>query len=286
MNNTKHTAMLTAIELKESLRQLKTGEKEWEAEQKGLLIGSMLEHIGSTDYTLRDDYIYGTFCKLALEKKLDQSLLSELLEKCLTDNMLFKGIGEVESDLVFTRSFTTLLIAVILYTDNESNFLSEEKIKEVKENMILYMEAEKDLRGYVPEKGWAHSIAHAADVFDELAKNRYADKEMFATLLSTLWKRVFVSESVYLHDEEERILLPITEMLKRGLAPAIVSNLLEELPAETAKQKDRLPEEQYWFLIANVKKFLKSFYIRIDGTPELAELQVDVRKCLADYTYF
>lgn len=286
MNKTEDTAMLTAIELKEILKQLQTGQKDWEGEDKDLLIRSMLEHIGSTDGTLRDTYIYGTFCKLVSEKKLEEDLQKELLDKCLTSDMLFNGIGDTDNDQVFMRSFTTLLIALILYSDNESNFLSTEKINEVKEKMIVYMQAEQDLRGFVAEKGWAHSIAHAADVFDELAKNRYADKEVFAQLLSPLWKKAFVTESVYLHDEEERILLPIIEMLKRGLAPAIVGNLLAELPAETAKQKDSLKEEQYWFLIANTKKFLKSFYIRIDGTTELAELQKDIRKCLADYTYF
>ena len=164
---------ITALELKEILRPIQSGEKEWDAENEQLLIPAMLEHIGSTDSILRDTCIYGTFCKLILEKQLDKGLLEEMLEACLADEMLFHGIGEAESDSVFTRSFTTLLIALILYSDNESGFLSGEMIVEVKEKLLVYMEAEKDLRGFVPGKGWAHSIAHAADAFDELAKKRH-----------------------------------------------------------------------------------------------------------------
>lgn len=282
MIKTENAVPLSSGALKEILENIQTGETRWEEENEPLLLTSMLEHIGSTDYTLRDDYIYGTFCKLALEKKLDQSLLTELLEKCLTDNMLFKGIGEVESDLVFTRSFTTLLIAVILYTDNESNFLSEEKIKEVKEKMILYMEAEKDLRGYVPEKGWAHSIAHAADALDELAKNRFADAQMHVELLTALWQKAWVAESVYLHDEEERLIVPIVAMIQKGMAPELVEGLLTGLTEEIHKQKEQLAEEHYWFLMANAKKFLKSFYLIIEGDEELVTLQKNVRICLME----
>ncbi|RAZ81251.1 DUF2785 domain-containing protein [Planococcus halotolerans] len=281
MNKTEHPALLTAPELKEILKQIQLGEKEWDGEDGDVLIASMLEHIGSTDSTLRDAYIYGTFCKLEMEKKLDDSLLKELLDTCLTTDMLFKGIRETGRDSVFTRSFTTLLVAVVLYSDNESEFLSEEKINEVKNKMIVYMNAEKDLRGFVAGKGWAHSIAHAADVFDELAKSRFTDPEMFAELLSPLWKKALVSDTVYIHDEEERILNPIVEMLKRGLDFQVVESLLQELPADMEKRKAQLEEENYWFLIANSKKFLKSFYIQIEDSSELSELQESIRSCLS-----
>ncbi|WP_084243721.1 DUF2785 domain-containing protein [Planomicrobium okeanokoites] len=281
MNKTEHPALLTALELKEVLKQIQTGKKVWSEEDGDMLITSMLEHIGSTDSTLRDAYIYGTFCKLAMEKKLDDSLLSALLNTCLTDDMLFKGIGEAGTDSVFTRSFTTLLIAVVLYRDNESSFLSEDKINEVKNKMVSYINTEKDLRGFVAWKGWAHSIAHAADVFDELAKNRFANAEMFTELLSPLWKKAFVSAGVYIHDEEERILNPIVEMLKKGLDFQVVESLLQKVPADMKMRKAQLEEENYWFLIANAKSFLKSFYIQIEDSKELSELHKSIRSCLA-----
>lgn len=137
-----------------------------------------------------------------------------------------------------------------------------------------------DLRGFVAGKGWAHSIAHAADVFDELAKSRFADTKMFTELLSPLWNKAFVSDTVYVHDEEERIIIPIVEMLKRGLDFQVVESLLQNLPAEMEKRKELLEEEDYWFLIANAKKFLKSFYIQLEDLSELSELQKSIRDCL------
>ena len=41
----------------------------------------------------------------------------------------------------------------------------------MKDKLISYVNREKDVRGYVREKGWAHCMAHVADAFDELVKN-------------------------------------------------------------------------------------------------------------------
>ncbi|WP_203333620.1 DUF2785 domain-containing protein [Planococcus beigongshangi] len=280
MDKTEHVALLTAAELKEFLKKIHSGVEGWEEEKSEVIIASMLEHIGSSDSLLRDTYIYGTFCNLVLEKRLDESLLGEMLGACLTDKLLFHGIGEVDTDSVFTRSFTTLLIALILYSDNESHFLSAKTVSEVKEKLIVYLDAENDLRGFVPGKGWAHSIAHAADAFDELAKNPFADMEMQAELLGALWNKAFVSDSVYLHDEEERILVPILDMLNRELDFEIIESLLQKLPADILQQKEFLQEENYWFLMANAKKFLKSFYMQIEGKDELGKVQQTIKECL------
>ncbi|WKL05120.1 DUF2785 domain-containing protein [Paenibacillus amylolyticus] len=35
---------------------------------------------------------------------------------------------------------------------------------------MLQCKKERDYRGYDEEKGWAHAIAHAADVLDDLAQ--------------------------------------------------------------------------------------------------------------------
>lgn len=282
MNETEFPALLAAEEVKNILKKIRSGEREWEEDDGQELLPSMLKYIGSTDSELRDSLIYGTFCKLTNEKKWDNGLLEEVLNRCLTDEMLFNGIGGNGTDSVLTRSFTTLLIALVLYSDNESPFLTADAVDEVKRKMVDYLENEKDLRGFVPGKGWAHSIAHASDVFDELGKSRYADQEMYAELLEGLWKKAFVADSVYIHDEEERILIPILEMVKRGMDPEILQGWLERLPAEMARQKEGLEEEKYWFLIANAKKFLKSFYIEMEDLSEWSELRKSIRDCLAE----
>ena len=269
-------------ELKIILSDIKSGEKTWETEEKVLIVNSMIEQIGSIDRELRDQLIYTSFFQLIIEKNLlEHELLTELLEVALND-LLLKGVGEEGTDTVFTRSFTTLLIALILSRDNEDDFLNQNTILRVKDKLMEYITLEKDLRGFVAEKGWAHSIAHVADAFDELAKSKKVHKEHFGGMLRVLWNKVLVSNSVYIHAEDERILVPILEMLEHGLDIEELELLLKQMPDELKNRKGMISEEEYWFLNANCKMFLKSFLIEVQKNSKLFPLQKSIECCLGE----
>lgn len=281
MSSLTNTVPLKEHELKEVLKAIQSGEKKWDEENKVFIVKSMIVHIGSTDSELRDQLIYNTFCQLILKNQLDHELLSELLDICLSD-LLFKGIGENGTDTVFTRSFASLLIAAILYKDNEDNFLSQSMLYKIKDKLIDYINLEKDLRGYVPVKGWAHSIAHVADAFDELVKKPKVNQEFYLDVLKSLWNKIFVSTSVYIHDEDERILIPILEMLNNGLEHGEIEKLMRNVKMELKIRKEQIDEEEYWFLYSNCKTFLKSFYIKVNSNCNLTPLQKSIEKCLSE----
>lgn len=69
-------------------------------------------------------------------------------------------------------------MGLILGADNHHPFLSEKEFKFVKNRAYDYVEKENDVRGYIAGKGWAHSLAHAADTLDEIAKHAYATEEV------------------------------------------------------------------------------------------------------------
>ncbi|MEK4908099.1 DUF2785 domain-containing protein [Niallia sp. FSL M8-0099] len=217
MNLIENIIAMKEQELKYFLGNDKLDEITSDEKTKQKVILSMLKHIGSPDSELRDNLIYQTFCQFILESKLDNDLLIEILDICISDQFLFKGIGEKNTDSVFTRSFTSLLIALILYQDNRDDFLSRAKILEVKDKLISYVHLEKDVRGYVREKGWAHSVAHAADAFDELVKNKKMKQSNYPEIVKAILGKIYQSESVYIHDEEERMIIPIVQMADNGL---------------------------------------------------------------------
>lgn len=284
--NYKNSVPIKAIELKKALTEIKSGERVWEEESKIIIIKSMMEHIGSTDSELRDKLIYSSFYQLIIEtNKIEHELLTELLDLCLSD-LLFKGIGENQTDTVFTRSFTTLLIALILYRDNEDNFLAQEKVFKIKDKLIEYIILEKDLRGYISVKGWAHSIAHVTDAIDELVKSSKIDRKYYLEILKVLWNKVFVSNYVYIHDEDERILIPILEMLHNGLEQEEIETFIHNIPIELKIRKEQMEEENYWFLYSNCKTFLKSFYIKVKTNSELIPLQKSIEKCLTEISLY
>jgi Protein of unknown function (DUF2785) len=271
---------LNENELKRILIDIKSGEKEWNDVDRILVVNSMINHIGSTDAELRDQLVYTSFFRMIIEdNQLEAYLLIELLDISLSQ-LLYKGVGEIGTDSVFTRSFTTLLIALILYRDNKENFLTQTTIEKVKDQLIQYIKNEKDLRGYVPGKGWAHSVAHAADTFDELVKNPKISGDLYPEILQPLWSKMFVSDSVYIHHEDERMVTPIVEMLNNGMEVEEIERLLQNIPAEMKAQKEYLAEEEYWFLIFNCKAFLKSFYVKINGESKFDSIQKSIERCL------
>ncbi len=93
---------------------------------------------------------------------------------------------------------------------------------------------------------------------------------------------MLVSESVYLHNEDERVLTPIVEMLHHGLEVSEVEELLQRIPQEFIEQKARLESEKYLFLVHNVRGFLKSFHLKIHRDSKLEALQERIERCLQD----
>ncbi|MCR8854003.1 DUF2785 domain-containing protein [Lysinibacillus fusiformis] len=272
--------ILMADDLKDKLSALKQGHTTWEQENQEQLLQSMLAHIGSTDSELRDTYIYSSFYEWILEKNLlDHRCLTELWHYCL-DHLLLNCIEEEESDGVFTRSFTTLLVALILARDLEDNFLSQDNIEEGQTKLLAYVKAEMDVRGFVPGKGWAHSVAHVSDAIDELVKNPKIKKTAYGDILHALWFIYLQPHYIFIHDEDERLLVPIFAMLERGLAQNEVVHLIQQMPATLSTLKDQLDEANFYIVRFNSKTLLKSFFIQTNHQAQYASLHESIVTCL------
>ncbi|MGE0995272.1 DUF2785 domain-containing protein, partial [Bacillus sp. GMa5/2] len=201
------------------------------------LSSSMLEHIGVTDSYLRDKLIYSTFYHLIKNRYLSHTQLQKLLLESIGEKYLLYKIHSDDEDAVFTRAFTTLLIALIIDADTTHNFLSQNDILTVKDQLILYMNNEHDFRGYVQDHGWAHSIAHASDTFKALVHNPKLETLHYEEILKTLLNKVFVHSIYYKYEEDERLVYPIVAMLQNGLKEEILILALRDLVAQLPVQK-------------------------------------------------
>lgn len=222
----------------------------------------MLEHIGTLDGYLRDQLIYSTFSHLISRDYFLEAQLEKLLMLTLEEKYLYYGITSDNANSVFTRSFTTLLIALILCADNKTNFLTQETIVTVKEKLVDYMNMEIDLRGYVQPYGWAHSIAHASDAFDALIHNPKLAPQYYEELAHCLLNKIFVYSIVYHFDEDERIITPLLSMVSLGFSQKQLFDTIRAKLNLLPLYKTRLPINEYCNLCSNVKTFLRSLYFR------------------------
>src|ERR1044071_2423833 len=122
----------------------------------------LFSYLSSTDPELRDDIAYGVYANWLKREVYSKETIKSHIDRLMAN--LGKGIGETESDTVFLRTFSILLLAEIVHNDNKKQFLDKNQGKTIFEKALWYLDAEKDPRGYIPVKGWAHALAHTADL--------------------------------------------------------------------------------------------------------------------------
>src|SRR5215216_4241345 len=156
----------------------------------------LFSYLGSTDPKLRDDISYIVYANWLKREMFSAQAVKSHVDQLLSN--LDKGIGETESDTVFLRAFSILLLAEIVHNDNKKSLLDKDQVKKILEKGIWYIGAEKDPRGHIPAKGWAHALAHTADLLLLLARNRYIDGGDLWSMLATIaYKMVHSTNYVY-----------------------------------------------------------------------------------------
>jgi len=229
------------------------------------LIDRMLDNIGSVDPELRDTLIFNSFGKLILEDYLTISQMKHILDVCF--NNLFFDIGQQVSDSVFTRSFSALVMALILEKDREKRFLPDDIATELIDGSMKYLQLEKDIRGYVEGKGWAHSIAHGADLLAEAIRHPCFKIQLSSECLETIKLCLFKDnpdELPNVDDEEERLIFAVEALMEKGMTYSdidiwtlAISDELKEL-AETEGYSIEFFRKK-----TNVVNFLRAFYFRL-----------------------
>ncbi|MYL64458.1 DUF2785 domain-containing protein [Bacillus hwajinpoensis] len=270
------------MELKQALKEL--NRNEFQGDLNDLLI-HMLHQIGSTDPVLRDELIYTTFGKLVTEDFLRKEQLTYLLNTCLDDEHLFYRIGERGTDSVFRRSFSVLVVALILEKDRESRFLSENRIAAVREACFRYLREEQDTRGYVEIKGWGHSIAHGADAMTEVIRHPLFDIGKMDECLEVIQECLFKEATTYVDDEDERLLFAIEALLDQGLSEEHLSKWIESLSTELEGlfQQNGYSVEVF-HIKGNVLSFMKSCYFRLIMKGEFLEARSMIEKVVERWT--
>ncbi|MFD1851816.1 DUF2785 domain-containing protein [Oceanobacillus bengalensis] len=239
------------------------------------LIDRMLDNIGSVDSELRDTLIFNTFGSLILEDYLTKKQMEHILEDCLS--YLFLDIGQKESDSVFTRSFSALVIGLILEKDRQQRFLSDDVLIQVFEESITYLRLENDIRGYVKGKGWAHSIAHGADLLTEAIRHPHFNIVLSSKCLEIIKICLFkesTSEAPYVDDEEERLIFAVEALMEKGLTDSDIAIWVLSISNEL---KELLENEGYrlsfFWKRTNVVNFLRGFYFRLLYKNDCLKLQ-------------
>ena len=249
----------------------------------GELTKKLFSYLGSVDPELRDDIayiVYANFLKREIYSKDDiRAHVNELLSNLET------GIGEVKSDTVFLRTFSVLLLAEIVHNDNKKPLLDEGQIQAILAKGLWYLDAEKDPRGHIPVKGWAHALAHTADLMLVLGRNRQTTKDDLEQILKAISNKLIDSTNwVYIHGEDERLANAVVAVLGRDLVSAeFLNDWLKSFTEPEKSWEGAYMEEGQVKAFHNVRNFLRSVWIAVhssDDLPQKAEIETAVFESL------
>lgn len=226
-----------------------------------LYINQLLVDLGNTDSFIRDENAYPKLMNLILNHQLEDEYLIDITERLIQN--LFVGIGNKDDDTVFLRSFSLLVLVGIIKRDESLNFLPESLGNDLFNSFFDYFIKEVDIRGYVNEKGWAHSIAHAADLATVLIESRFYEYDYAQFFLFGLKRNLFKlnGDIPYIDDEEERLVFIVDALLNKGLG---INELIIWLNDMNDDLLDLKPEGLiYYRTKKNIEGFLKSLYFRV-----------------------
>ena len=236
------------------------------------LTAELFVYLGSSDPELRDEIAYQTFANFLKRGYLSDEEIAIYITSLLGN--LETGIGERDTDSVFLRSFSVLFLAEIIHNDNKAPSLKKPILKTILEKALWYMEAERDPRGYVNEKGWAHALAHTADLFLVLAKNPNTGSREHNRMLNAISKKLVGSTDwVYIHGEDDRLSRAALEILRRDtLSSAFIKKWLKSfLKPDSGSWNGAWTNEETARAYFNVRNFLRSLYLQVTTEEELPQ---------------
>jgi len=239
---------------------------------------ALLQNFSTTDAELRDELTYMILAYAIINQETADRLSARqreaLLLICIDEAHLFYHVSEADTDRVFMRSFSLLIIAALLYADAKFQQISEEATRETQTALLRYAREERDWRGYIKGKGWAHSIAHLADALDEIAQNRYMTQADREGVMHTLTYLATLPEPLC-YEEDDRLSFAAYRLIAPGMvADAFLETWVESLFVTRTEEVPGLTEQDviHWIRAANAKNFLRSLYFRLHWNQKVPAL--------------
>ena len=126
------------------------------------LTAELTRMLGSPDPDQRDGIAFPT-----LATWIERGVYDDLLAG-LGDGMtagLTRGLGEQDTDTVFRRSFSALVLAVCLEHTNRHDLVGPDTILRWGDQLVTWWVRERGhpRSGVADGRGWAHAVAHGAD---------------------------------------------------------------------------------------------------------------------------
>lgn len=243
------------------------------------LTAELTTMLGSVDPVQRDEVAYPVLATW-IERGVYDDLLSGLGDGMATG--LLVGLGERDTDTVFRRSFSTLVLAECIQRDNAAALVPPGKVLEWGDRITTWFVRERDTRGFVDGKGWAHTVAHGADALGCLAGSPHFWIHELTVLLDVIADRLLLpTGAVFTAGEPDRLAAATMTVLRRNLVPlGIVEPWVARLTATASAQPPGAGDP--FLRRGNPEAFLRALHLQLLLAGDAPEIRSDLLLVLGD----
>ncbi|HSF35436.1 MAG TPA: DUF2785 domain-containing protein [Nocardioides sp.] len=245
------------------------------------LTAELTTMLGSTDPEVRDGTAFP-----ALATWIERGVYDDLLAG-LGDGMvagLSVGLGESGTDTVFRRSFSALIVGACLERDNEQHLLPVGKILDWGDRVAVWFLTELDTRGFVPDKGWAHAVAHGADTLGALGESPHLGAAEHEAVLDVLAERL-LRQSVdqpLTAGEPDRMAAAAMQILRRDtLGTDVLEPWVHRLGAAANPFGGPVDHDPY-APTAAPQAFLRALFLQLSLSPSPPAIRSDLLLVVID----
>jgi hypothetical protein len=237
------------------------------------LTEELFSYIGHTDPEFRDAIAYETFANWLDQDRYTLEQIRPYIPRLVIN--LQTGLGERDTDTVFTRAFSILFLAEIIHHDNKDPFLEKDDVQSILVKGLTYLKEERDPRGYIPEKGWAHTLAHTADLLYVLSSNRFLARAELEQILNAITEKLTEPiDWVYPYGEDDRLVQAVLGAIQRKLLDEFFYKqwLNSFLFTEGKRRpwKGSFANQPIHNAYFNSRNFLRSLYLKVLEKGKLA----------------
>ncbi|ERI93407.1 hypothetical protein HMPREF1982_01831 [Clostridiales bacterium oral taxon 876 str. F0540] len=240
----------------------------------------LMDYIGDIDGELRDDLLWSVLAAWIMEDVLTPEEAHDIFVIALDEKHVLNGLGEI-NDTVFCRTFSVEAVACIIYKHRK--FLSDSDILRAFNTVLKFYNEDRDVRGYVEGKRWAHGAAHGADALMELAQCEVIGYEGLKEILASIHKKININYYGYINNEDERMISAVKAVLERDIIP---KEEIEEWIRSFGNIEKKGIVPDYLFTEHNVTLFLKSLYFRLVDNTKYEQIAKVVKEVLKKTSRF
>ncbi|MBL0847750.1 MULTISPECIES: DUF2785 domain-containing protein [Mammaliicoccus] len=251
------------------------------------MLTELMSNIGNVDSDIREKTTE-TICLLILNNKLTDIQVEKILYRSLKN--LNIDLGNNDSDSVFLRSFSSLILASIVENDIKNKHFEKGIYNKIFNAAIFYYEKEQDIRGYILNKGWAHSIAHGSDLISICIESDFYLNTHNTTIMNLISNNLFklTKDSLpYIDNEDERQVFIIESLLEKGLSDIDLINWINDIQVKL----NQIDSEgvKYYRILKNITDMYETLYFRLKFKNQCKKTQLTIESKLEELflkTYF